>query len=110
MGAATRATALNSVPSAQIRRQYEHERYISRNFPRQQDQPSNESLELSFQRGSPDEDAGGNRGLENLDGEASCRNRRDGRSPRQDQEGERARHRGGNQFDERLHNRSRGFT
>ena len=29
--------------------------------------PSNESLELSFQRGSPDEDAGGNRGLESLD-------------------------------------------
>src|SRR5262249_42702295 len=72
---------------------HEHEQYISRGVSRQQDEPANDSMECPSRSGTACEATRGDSGLEGVGRKTSSRNRRHGRTARQDQKRLPTRHR-----------------
>src|SRR5215471_15416352 len=68
------------------RKLHEHQRYLSRCFPWQQNQPKNEGMELSSRSGATGKGTGGNGRLEGMGRKAPERDCRNGWTTRKNQE------------------------
>src|SRR6516165_1387575 len=73
-----RSSFCPSPQNAKERKLHEHERYLSRCFPWQQNQPKNDSMELSSRRGTAGKGTAGNGRLEGMGRKAPGRDRRHG--------------------------------
>src|SRR5215471_7984905 len=90
------------------RKSHERKQHISRGVSRQQDEPANDSMECPARSGATREAKRGDSRLEGVGRKTSIRNRRHGRTARQDQKSLATRHRRYKQRDGCLHGRSRG--
>src|SRR5262249_17068319 len=87
------AQALGITKRKEERKSHERNQYISRGVSRQQDEPANDSMERPSRSGTACEATRGDSGLEGVGRKTSSRNRRHGRTARQDQKSLPTRHR-----------------
>src|SRR6516165_3629390 len=106
---AARSSFCPSPQNAKERKLHEHQRYVSRCFPWQQNQPKNDGMELPSRSGTAGKGKGGNCRVEGMGRKAPGRDRRHGWTARQDQEDHSTRDRRYKQRHGRLHGRAGGI-